>query len=144
MPPFLPRRPSIVRIAQMVVQWVIQAQWRPLLTRWKLIQVWRVRVGVKLSLRCRGRRIFHGSEKKRTGEWNGKDLPATGATKMFPPKPCHPARFVLGARDDVLSGPMTYWQRPHWLVIFRRPQALSAASSPSNHLSADGPGSRYN
>ena len=30
------------------------------------------------------------------------------ATKMFPPKPCHPARFVLGARDDVLSGPMTY------------------------------------
>ena len=26
--------------------------------------------------------------------------------------PRHPARFVLGARDDMLSGPMTYWQRP--------------------------------
>ena len=57
------------------------------------------------------------TNKKRTGEWNGKDLPAM-CDKMFPPKPCHPARFVLGARDDVLSGPMTYWQpywqRPHW------------------------------
>ena len=31
--------------------------------------------------------------------------------------PCHPARCVLDARDDVLSGPMTNWQRPHWLMI---------------------------
>ena len=51
-------------------------------------------------------------KKKRTGtelvsEMGGKIFPPC-ATKMFPPKPCHPARFVLGARDDVLSGPMTY------------------------------------
>ena len=56
------------------------------------------------------------TNRKRTGEWNGKDLPAM-CDKMFPPKPCHPARFVLSARDDVLSGPMTYWQMPHFVGI---------------------------
>ena len=34
----LPSRLSTVRMAQMVVQWVIQAQWRPLLTKWKLVR----------------------------------------------------------------------------------------------------------
>ena len=29
--------------------------------------------------------------------------------------PCHPARFVLNARDDVLSGPMTCWAVP-WRI----------------------------
>ena len=29
--------------------------------------------------------------------------------------PCHPARFVLDWQDYVLSGPMTYWQRPRCL-----------------------------
>ena len=54
--------------------------------------------------------IFHGSEKKRTGNElvneMAKIFPPC-ATKMFPPKPCHPPRFVLGARDDVLSGAMS-------------------------------------
>ena len=75
----LPSRSSIVRMAQMVVQWVPQAQRRPLVIKWRLIQLWRVGVGVKLS--CRGWRISHGdsekkAKRKRTGEWNGKYLPA--------------------------------------------------------------------
>ena len=66
--------------------------------KWKLIQVWRVRVGVKLS--CRGRRIFHGSEKKKK---TGNELESENtemakifppcATKMFPPKPLPPSAF---------------------------------------------------
>ena len=94
----LPSRSSVdLRMAQMVVQGVIQARWRPLLTRWKLIQVWRVRVGVKLS--CRSRWIFHGSEKNRTGNElvseMAKIFPPC-ATKMFPPKPLPPSAFRFG------------------------------------------------
>ena len=78
----LPFRSSIVRMTQMVVQWVIQAQWRPLLIKGKLIQLWRVRVGVELS--CRGRRVFHGSEKKRTGNEVVSEM-----AKIFHAPPCN-------------------------------------------------------
>ena len=83
--------------------------------KWKLIQVWRVRVGVKLS--CRGRRIFHGSEKKkktrkRTGEWkhwNGKDLPAM-CDKNVPAKTM---KTLATQRVSICTRKMTYSQMPH-------------------------------
>ena len=84
---FLPSRLLIVRMALMVViaQWVAQAQWRPLLIKWRLTQVWRARVGVKLS--CRGRRIFHGSERKQRGNERFFFFLSLGKATILPPNP---------------------------------------------------------
>ena len=105
----LPFRSSIVRMAQMVVQWVIQAQWRSLLIKWKLIQLWRVRVGVKLS--CRGRRIFHGSEEKRTGNELVSEM-----AKIFPACATKtPAKTLATQRVSFWMRMMTCWTVP-WRI----------------------------
>ena len=106
-----PSRSSIVRMAQMVVQWV----WY----RLSGDRCWSS--GDWSSCRESGSESSSAAEvggfsiarkRKQTGNElvseMAKIFPPC-ATKMFPPKPLPPtARFVFDARDDVLSGPMTY------------------------------------
>ena len=92
-------------------RWLCSEWYRPSgdhcrpLKKWKLIQVWRARVRVKLS--CRSRQIFHSSEKKQTGnelvsvKWQRSSRHVR--QKCSRQNPCHPARFDLYAQDDVFA-----------------------------------------
>ena len=95
----LPFRSSIVRMAQMVVQWLIQAQWRPLRIKWKVIQRPAVESQVRMSSSAAEVGGFSMARKetnrKRSGEWNGKDLPAM-CDKTVPAKTLKPAAFRFG------------------------------------------------
>ena len=73
--------------------------------------MWRVRIGVKLS--CRGRRIFHGSEKKKTR--NELVSENTEMAKIFPPCATKnvPAKTLATQRVSICTRKMTYSQRPH-------------------------------
>ena len=78
--------------------------------KWKLIQVWRVRVGVKLS--CRGRRIFHGSEKKQTGnELVSETLKRQRSSRHV--RQNVPAKTLATQRVSICTRKMTYSQSPH-------------------------------
>ena len=110
--PFFPGRQSSGWPAQMVVQWVIQAQWRPLPTTKEV----KTDPGVESQGRSQAQLQrsadfpWLGKEKKKKQEtnWWVKTLKWQGSSRHVRQKcsrqnPCHPARFDLYAQDDVFA-----------------------------------------
>ena len=101
----------------MVVQWVIQAQWRPLPTTKEV----KTDPGVESQGRSQAQLQrsadfpWLGKEKKnrkRTGEWkhwNGKDLPAMCDKNV-------PAKTLATQRVSICTRKMTYSQMPHLIL----------------------------